>query len=260
MAGSTFTGPLKIRKSDNTKVTFVDEDGNLSVGASIAMSDGDSIKDDNGNELLKAAVVSSAVNEVTIGNAATGNNPVLKSTGDDTNIGLDISSKGTGGVTIWTGDKAREGLKIVNTASAVNEVTITPAVAGGQPTIAPSGDDTNINLLLSGKGTGVARFNASSGTATGTGGTSTVTINAQMGTITTDAITTAAGATHVITLTNSAINTSSRMFATANASGSAGMPVVTSVVPASGSATITIQNIHASSAFNAAIKVYYIAF
>jgi hypothetical protein len=47
-------------------------------------------------ELLKFVETGSAVNEFTITNAATGNNPVLSATGDDTNIGLEFTAKGSG--------------------------------------------------------------------------------------------------------------------------------------------------------------------
>lgn len=55
------------------------------------------IEDHNGNEVLKAgAGVASAVNEVTVTNAATGNAPTIEPTGGDTNISLDLKAKGAG--------------------------------------------------------------------------------------------------------------------------------------------------------------------
>ena len=47
-------------------------------------------------ELLKFSETASAVNEFTIANAATGNNPVLSATGGDTNVGLEFTAKGSG--------------------------------------------------------------------------------------------------------------------------------------------------------------------
>lgn len=55
-----------------------------------------SINDSNGNEIIKTPATASAVNEVTITNAATGDSPELAPSGDDTNIGLDVKMKGTG--------------------------------------------------------------------------------------------------------------------------------------------------------------------
>ncbi len=57
------------------------------------------ISDTNGNELLKVTATASAVNEVTVANAATGGSPTLSATGGDTNIGLAINTKGTGIIT-----------------------------------------------------------------------------------------------------------------------------------------------------------------
>jgi hypothetical protein len=51
-------------------------------------------------ELLKFVETGSAVNELTITNAAAGNAPILSATGDDANIGLTLSAKGTGNLTL----------------------------------------------------------------------------------------------------------------------------------------------------------------
>lgn len=58
--------------------------------------DGPAIVDGNGNELLIAEKTTSAVNEITVKDAATGNNPQLKASGDDSNVGIDIKIKGSG--------------------------------------------------------------------------------------------------------------------------------------------------------------------
>lgn len=56
----------------------------------------DSINDSSNNELIKFGVIASAVNEITITNAATGNNPKIAASGDNTNIGFDFQAKGSG--------------------------------------------------------------------------------------------------------------------------------------------------------------------
>jgi len=61
---------------------------------------GTSILDTNGAELFKLTATSSAVNELTYANAATGNKPTFTATGDDSNIGISLQPKGTGTVTI----------------------------------------------------------------------------------------------------------------------------------------------------------------
>jgi hypothetical protein len=59
-------------------------------------TDTTALTDTNGNELLKTSTTTSAVNELTIKNAATGNNPEVQATGGDTNIGITFVPKGTG--------------------------------------------------------------------------------------------------------------------------------------------------------------------
>ena len=61
---------------------------------------GTDIKDTNSNELIKITATGSAVNEFTVANAATGNNPVISATGGDTNVGIDLTPKGTGEVDV----------------------------------------------------------------------------------------------------------------------------------------------------------------
>ena len=56
------------------------------------------ISDTNGNELLKVTATGSAVNELTLANAATGNAPNLSATGGDTNVDIKLTPKGTGRV------------------------------------------------------------------------------------------------------------------------------------------------------------------
>ncbi len=59
-----------------------------------------SIDDSSGNEVIKTPATASAVNDITVTNAATGNAPTISATGDDTNIDLKLSAKGTGHVEI----------------------------------------------------------------------------------------------------------------------------------------------------------------
>ena len=53
------------------------------------------------------------------------------------------------------GDGTRKLIKFTETGSAVNEITIANAATGGHPIIQASGDDTNVNLRLDGKGSGI---------------------------------------------------------------------------------------------------------
>ena len=59
-----------------------------------------SINDSSGNEMLILSRTGSAVNEITISNAATGNPPSISATGTNTNINLNVDAKGTGSIKI----------------------------------------------------------------------------------------------------------------------------------------------------------------
>lgn len=58
------------------------------------------ILDSNGNEILAFTETASAVNEIDVANAATGNAPALSAQGDDTNVDFNINPKGTGKVAL----------------------------------------------------------------------------------------------------------------------------------------------------------------
>ena len=65
-----------------------------------------------------------------------------------------------GSLTLSTGINDVNGnelLRVSATAAAVNEITLANAAAGGAPSLAATGGDTNISLNLAGKGTGVVQ-------------------------------------------------------------------------------------------------------
>lgn len=81
--------------SDITATT-VATTGVISTGSNIKVADTKSIVDGNSNELIKFSQTASAVNELTVKNAATGNAVQIQATGGDTNIGVTLVPKGTG--------------------------------------------------------------------------------------------------------------------------------------------------------------------
>ena len=68
-----------------------------------------SINDSNGNEVIKTPATASAVNEITVTNAATGSGPLISATGGDTNIDLKLSPKGTGQMQLYADNGWRPG-------------------------------------------------------------------------------------------------------------------------------------------------------
>jgi microcystin-dependent protein len=73
--------------------------GNIIIAGDLRVNGGEFL-DANGLELFKITSTGSAVNEFTLANAATGNAPTISVTGDDTNIDLTLSPKGSGEVNI----------------------------------------------------------------------------------------------------------------------------------------------------------------
>lgn len=71
-------------------------DTSVSSTQNIQLPTAKSIADDSGNEYIKFTKTASAVNEITFTNSATGTSPDISATGGDTNIGLSITTKGTG--------------------------------------------------------------------------------------------------------------------------------------------------------------------
>ena len=100
------------------------------------------INDSNGNEAIKFVATGSAVNEITVTNAATGNAPTISATGEvDKGIHFENS-------------EAEELLKLASVASAVNEISVTNAATTNAPEISATGGDDNIDVDITPKGTG----------------------------------------------------------------------------------------------------------
>jgi hypothetical protein len=93
------------------------------------------------------------------------------------------------------------------------------------------------------------------GTKTATAVSGAATLNKSAGIITSEAITTAAGADYTLTLTNSDIASGDSVFASVYLSTTGGTPTVAAVTPSAGQVIIVVQNIHATVAFGGAIKI-----
>ena len=85
--------------------------------------------DTNNNELLIFTTTASAVNELTLANAATGNNPTTNPTGGDTNIGWTSTMKGTGSRIIIAGAAGGTALIARSAASPTADIFIADANA-----------------------------------------------------------------------------------------------------------------------------------
>ena len=87
-----------------------------------------------------------------------GGAPGIFSSGSDTNVGLAFSCKGARGFTFYTNTYSTLQLSVANTNNAVNYVEIAGSVTGAASSITAQGSDTNVDLALISKGTGVIKF------------------------------------------------------------------------------------------------------
>ena len=170
-------------------------------------------------EQLRISDTASAVNYVQVTGAATTVAPSISAQGSDTNVNLNVVSKGTGYIGFTTNATSNQ-VRILHTANA-NYWTLTGSAAGNGALMSVNGSDTNISQVFQSKGTGAIDLAAgSSGVNISNGGTVT-------------AITgTAAGSayTSAPTVAISAPTTAGGVQATA----SAGMSILTSALVSGG--------------------------
>ena len=69
-------------------------------GFDAIFDNGSALEDDSNNEYIKFSKTATAVNEITVANAAASGTPNISATGDDTNIDLNLTAKGLGRVTL----------------------------------------------------------------------------------------------------------------------------------------------------------------
>ena len=149
-------------------------DGN---GNNILIDNTNFIGDENTNEQIKFATTASAVNELSVTNAATGNGPSLSATGTDSNVDLNITPKGIGRVVLGAGKIQQLAEKVTNSATAatgtVNYDVITQAVlnyttdASGNWTLNIRGDGSNSldSIMDTGESITIAHVVKQGGTA-----------------------------------------------------------------------------------------------
>jgi hypothetical protein len=87
-------------------------------GNDIIIDNGGAIEDDSNNEYVKFVKTATAVNEVSITNAAASTGPEISATGDDTNIDLKLTPKGSGNLNL-------DGIKFPNADGTVDQILVT---------------------------------------------------------------------------------------------------------------------------------------
>jgi hypothetical protein len=152
--------------------------GNLDAnGNNILIDGGNFIGDESGNEQIKFATTASAVNEISVTNAATTNPPAISATGGDTNIDLNLTPKGIGRIILGAGKIQQTAEKVTTEATAatgtLNYDVITQAVlnyttdATGNWTLNVRGDGSNSldSIMDTGESITIAHLVPQGGTA-----------------------------------------------------------------------------------------------
>jgi hypothetical protein len=87
-------------------------------GNDIIIDNGGAIEDDSNNEYVKFVKTATAVNEVSVTNAAASTGPEISATGDDTDIDLKLTPKGSGNLVF-------DGIKFPNADGTVDQILTT---------------------------------------------------------------------------------------------------------------------------------------
>lgn len=115
--------------------------------------------------------------------------------------------------------------------------------------------------VTSGGSFAVVNAEIDTGTKTATASSGAATLNKSAGVITSESLSTAAGSSYTLTLTDSAVAAADQVMASvALGTSTQGTPQIVSVTPAAGSVVIVVKNIHATQAFNGTILVAFVRF
>jgi hypothetical protein len=99
---------------------------------SFKFNNASAITDENDLEQIKFSTTASAVNEIQVKNAATGNAPAITATGDDTNINLELAGKGTGVITSGSSAVKVAGKETIWVPATAMYAATTNGAAAGQ--------------------------------------------------------------------------------------------------------------------------------
>lgn len=151
--------------------------------------------------------------------------------------------------------------QITSSNADLNNVQIRGAMGGLAPAISVGGasSDTNANISLAGKGTGLAILGQTICTVAGA---TPKACNGQRGIVTTAALTTAALTDESYVIDNTSVTGDSLVICQINgysgALGAKGDPVITSCTPGTGTITVNINNAHATAALDGTVAIGFV--
>ena len=114
-------GVVWLAGDNSTKLIYNDGTNCIDMGSAFSLTSpaiGTGINDVKGNELVKFTATASAVNEITLANAASGAGPTISATGGGTDIDINITPKAAGKI-------ALDGIKWPNADGSADQVMTT---------------------------------------------------------------------------------------------------------------------------------------
>lgn len=113
-----------------------------------------------GSEGLRVVNTANAVNWVQVAGSVTTGTAVISVQGTDSNRALNITSGGTGAIRLATNNGAQNSFVVVPVGlTDVNRIQVNSNAAGTGPGISSTGSDTNIDINVTPKGTGILKEN-----------------------------------------------------------------------------------------------------
>lgn len=129
MADTKLTGLSALSSSTGDDLIYIVDDPSgtpasykITKNNFFKFTDGAVLYDSNGNEILKIVATASAVNEITFTNGASGSPAKINTTGDDTNIGLLLTGKGTGKIIIGDGSDSTKQIQFALASSTTGKI------------------------------------------------------------------------------------------------------------------------------------------
>ena len=114
-------GVVWLAGDNSTKLIYNDGTNCIDMGSAFSLTSpaiGTGINDVKGNELIKVTATASAINELTIANAASGAGPTISATGGGTDVDINITPKAAGKI-------ALDGIKWPNADGDADQVMTT---------------------------------------------------------------------------------------------------------------------------------------
>lgn len=206
-----------------------------------------SFKSNNGEQLRIGAMID-AINHVQLDGGFKNMAPAVKAGGENTNVGMSYVSQGYNGHRFDTHGGGSTHLLVGNGATnCFNYLNVYGAVFGGTPGFAVRGPDTDIGMELATKGTGSVSVRANFKVAVAGNG-----LQVKEGTNAKQGVATLVGGT--VTVANTSVTTSSRIFLTAQTVG--GTPGALYVGARASGTSFTITSTSASDTSVVAYQIF----